>query len=151
MKVTGFSFIKNAVRFQYPIVEAVQSVLPLCDEVVVAVGNCNDGTRELVAGIHSSKIKIIDTVWDSDLKEGGRVLAAETEKAFNAIGNDSDWCIYIQGDEVMHEAGHDEVYKAMLQWKDVKDVDGLLLSTCIFMALSIMLELHQAGTAMKYG
>lgn len=126
MKVSGFTFIKNAVTFQYPIVEAVQSILPLCDEVVVAVGDCTDGTRELVAAIHPTKIKIIDTVWDNHLKEGGRVLAAETDKAFKAIDPASDWCIYIQGDEVMHEDGHEEVYKAMQQWKDVKEVDGLL-------------------------
>jgi glycosyltransferase involved in cell wall biosynthesis len=57
MKVTGFSFIKNAVAFQYPIVEAVQSILPLCDEVVIAVGDSTDGTRELVASIDPQKIR----------------------------------------------------------------------------------------------
>ena len=64
MKVTGFSFIKNAVQFQYPIVEAVQSILPLCDEVVVAVGDSDDNTRELVASI-DPKVRIVDTVWDN--------------------------------------------------------------------------------------
>lgn len=126
MKVSGFSFIKNAVLFQYPVVEALQSILPLCDEVVVAVGDCNDGTRELVAAVDSNKIRIIDTVWDDDLKEGGRVLAVETDKAFKEISSDADWCIYIQGDEVMHEDGHEEVRRAMLRWKDAKEVDGLL-------------------------
>jgi glycosyltransferase involved in cell wall biosynthesis len=98
MKVTGFSFIKNAIKYQYPIVEALQSILPLCDEVVVAVGDSDDGTRELVAGIDPQKIRIIDTVWDDSLREGGRVLAVETEKAFRAIAPDTDWCFYIQGD-----------------------------------------------------
>ncbi len=126
MKVTGFSFIKNAVAFQYPIVEAINSILPLCDEVIVAVGNSTDGTREAVASIDKQKVKVIDTVWNDQLTKGGNVLASETDKAFNAISADSDWCMYIQGDEVLHEAGHDEVYKAMLQWKDVKEVDGLL-------------------------
>jgi glycosyltransferase involved in cell wall biosynthesis len=125
MKVVGFSFIKNAVKFQYPIVEAIQSILPLCDEVIVAVGKSDDGTRELVEAI-DKKVKIIDTNWDDNLKEGGRVLAAETDKAFQAIGEDADWCIYIQGDEVMHEDGHEEIKRAMLKWKDDKKVDGLL-------------------------
>ena len=125
MKVTGFSFIKNAVKFQYPIVEALQSILPLCDEVVVAVGNSDDNTRDLVAAT-SPKIRIIDTVWDESLKQGGRVLAAETDKAFKAISADADWCIYIQGDEVMHENGHAEVLDAMHKWKDASNVDGLL-------------------------
>ena len=126
MKVTGFSFIKNAVTFQYPIVEAVRSILPICDEVVVAVGDCNDGTRELVSSIDPYKVRVIDTVWDSGLKEGGRVLAAETDKALAAVGRESDWCVYIQGDEVMHEDGHAEVVAAMHRWKDTEEVDGLL-------------------------
>jgi hypothetical protein len=54
------------------------------------------------------------------------VLAAETDKAFQAIGADSDWCIYIQGDEVMHEDGYDAVISAMKKCKDHKEVDGLL-------------------------
>ena len=126
MKVVGFSFIKNAEKFQYPVVEALRSILPLCDEVVVAVGNSEDNTRALVASADPHKIRIIDTVWDDSLREGGKVLAVETNKAFQVIGEDADWCVYIQGDEVMHEDGHDEVYKAMQKWKDSKEVDGLL-------------------------
>lgn len=126
MKVSGFSFIKNAVQYNYPVVEAIRSILPLCDEVVVAVGASEDGTREIVASIHPTKIRILDTVWDEGLKEGGRVLASETDKAFKAISADSDWCIYIQGDEVMHEDGHEEVRQAMFRWKDDTRVDGLL-------------------------
>jgi hypothetical protein len=125
MKVTGFSFIKNAVSFQYPIVEAIRSILPLCDEVVVALGRSDDGTRELVASI-DPKVRIIDTDWDESILEGGRVLAAETNKAFAAIADDSDWCFYIQGDEVLHENGLGAVREAMLKWKDNKKVDGLL-------------------------
>ncbi len=128
MKVTGFSFIKNAVTFQYPIVEAIRSILPICDEVVVAVGDCSDGTRELVSSIDPQKIRIIDTVWDSRLHEGGRVLAAETDKALAAVSSDSDWCVYIQGDEVMHEEGYGEVVSAMQRWKDDKGVDGLVFN-----------------------
>jgi hypothetical protein len=127
MKVTGFSFIKNAESFQYPIVEAIRSILPLCDEVIVAVGRSEDGTRELVASI-DPKVKILDTDWDESILEGGRVLAAETNKAFSAIANDSDWCLYIQGDEVLHEDGIDAVRSAMLKWKDNKKVDGLLFN-----------------------
>ncbi len=125
MKITGFSFIKNAVKYQYPIVEALQSILPLCDEIIVAVGDSTDNTREMVAAV-DPKVKIIDTVWDDSLREGGRVLAVETEKAFKAISRDTQWCVYIQGDEVLHEDGHNEVRDAMKKWKDHKEVDGLL-------------------------
>ena len=127
MKVTGFSFIRNAVKYNYPIEEALRSILPLCDQVVVAVGDSSDGTRELVAGI-DPKIRIIDTVWDETIREGGRVLAVETDKAFQAIANEADWCIYIQGDEVLHEDGYPAVREAMEKWKDHPEVDGLLFN-----------------------
>jgi hypothetical protein len=126
MKVTGFTIIKNAVVLDFPIKEAILSILPVCDDFVVAVGDCDDGTRELIAAIAPDKIRIIDTVWNKDLKSGGQVLADETNKAFQAIESDSDWCFYIQGDEVLHEQYLDAVYKGMEQWKDDKRIDGLL-------------------------
>ncbi len=126
MKVTGFSFIKNAVKFDFPIKESLLSILPLCDEIVVAVGDCTDGTRELVASIHPTKIKIVDTIWDENLKFGGAVLADETNKAFQAIDENTDWCFYIQGDEVFHENGIESVRAAMLKYENDKNVDGLL-------------------------
>jgi glycosyltransferase involved in cell wall biosynthesis len=127
MKVSGFTFIRNAVKFDYPVTEAIRSVLPLCDEFIVALGNSDDETRELILSIGSPKIRIIDTVWDDSLREGGRVLAAETDKAFAAISADSDWAIYIQGDEVIHEKYHSAILSAMRQWKDNPKVEGLLL------------------------
>lgn len=126
MRVAGFTFIKNAIQFDYPIVEAILSILPLCDEVVVAVGDSSDTTREVIASIHSDKIRIIDTVWNPALREGGAVLADETNKAFAAITGNPDWCFYIQGDEVLHEQYHEVIKEGMLRWKDAKEVDGLL-------------------------
>ncbi|MBS1772743.1 MAG: glycosyltransferase family 2 protein [Bacteroidetes bacterium] len=126
MKVTGFSFIRNAIKYDYPIKQAILSILPICDEFVIAVGKSEDGTLDLIKSINPKKIKIIETEWDDSLREGGRVLAEETNKAFQAIGNDADWCFYIQGDEIVHEKDHDAIRKAMLQYKDDKRVDGLL-------------------------
>ncbi len=126
MKVTGFTFIRNAIKYDYPVAEAIRSVLPLCDDFVIAVGRSEDDTLQLVKNIDPEKIKIVETVWDDSIREGGRVLAEETNKAFAAIGADTDWCFYIQGDEVLHEKYHDTVRRAMLQWKDNKEVDGLL-------------------------
>ncbi len=126
MKVSGFTFIRNALIYDYPIIEAIESILPLCDEVVVAVGKSKDNTLQLIQSIPSSKIKIIETEWDESLREGGRVLAVETDKAFNAIANDSDWAFYIQGDEVMHEKYIEPVRKALEMYKDDQQVEGLL-------------------------
>ena len=126
MKVSGFTFIRNAIKFDYPIIEAIQSILPLCDEVVVAVGNSEDETLDLIRSIDPVKIKIIETIWDDSLREGGKVLAIETDKAFHAISKDSNWAFYIQGDEVMHEKYHKNIREAMLKCLDDPSIDGLL-------------------------
>ncbi|NEW81979.1 MAG: glycosyltransferase family 2 protein [Mariniphaga sp.] len=127
MKVCGFSFVKNAVKFDYPIVEAITSILPVCDKFIVAVGDCNDGSRELIESIDSDKIEIIDTVWDPSLRERGRVLASETNKAFDFIPAEYDWCFYIQGDEVVHEKYLPGIVLSMKKYLHVKAVDGLIM------------------------
>lgn len=128
MKVSGFSFIRNAVRFDYPVVESITSVLPICDEFVIAVGDSTDDTLQLIQSIESPKIKIIETIWDESLREGGRVLALETNKAFREISKDTDWAFYIQGDEVLHEKYLSRVEEAMEKWLNNQEVEGLLFN-----------------------
>jgi hypothetical protein len=126
MFVSGFTFIRNAEKFDYPIVEAIRSILPLCDECIVAVGRSEDNTRGLIEGMQEPKIRIIDTVWDDTLREGGRVLAEETNKALAAVSAKADWAIYIQADECMHEEDRAEIRAAMLQYRDDTQVEGFL-------------------------
>ena len=126
MKVTGFSFIRNAVNNDYPVVQAILSILPVCDEFVIAVGDCTDNTLELIEGIGSPKIKIIHTVWDESIREGGRTFAQETDKAYAAISKDTDWAFYIQGDECVHENYLPVIKKAMEENLNNKNVEGLL-------------------------
>lgn len=128
MKVAGFTFIRNAIKFDFPVVESILSVLPLCDEFFIAVGDSEDNTRELVMKLSPEKIRIVDTVWDPGLQSGGEVYADETNKAFDSIPGLFDWCFYIQGDEVIHEKFIPEIRKAMLQNLRNKEVEGLLLS-----------------------
>jgi len=134
MKVSGFTFVKNAVTFDYPVVEAITSVLPICDEFIVAVGDSDDGTMELIKNIESDKIRIVETVWDESLKEGGRVLAVETDKAFAEVSEDSDWAFYIQADEVVHEKYLDSIREAMIQFHNDTAIDGLLFKYLHFYA-----------------
>jgi len=128
VKVYGFTIIRNAVKLDYPVVEAIKSILPVCDEVIVAVGKSEDSTLELIRSIDFSKIKIIETVWDEKQREGGRTLALETDKAFAAIPDDADWCFYLQADEVLHEKYYSSVKNAMLLYKDDTRVEGLLFN-----------------------
>ena len=52
---------KNATKLYYPIKEAIESILPIVDEFVVALGDCaeDDTTLQQIESIQSDKIKII--------------------------------------------------------------------------------------------
>jgi hypothetical protein len=126
MLVAGFTIIRNALKYDYPVVEAISSILPLCDQFYVGVGNSEDETRALIASIGSEKIIIIDTVWDDSMREGGKVLALETNKVFDQIPEQYDWCFYIQSDECVHENDLEKIKSAMVAHKENKEVDGLL-------------------------
>lgn len=126
IKIAGFTFIRNAIINDYPIVEAISSILPICDEFVVAVGRSDDETRKLIENIDAKKIKIIDTIWDETLKQGGRVFAEETDKAFQGISDDVDWAFYIQGDESVHENDLAIIKREMELCASDPNIEGLL-------------------------
>lgn len=144
MKITGFSFIRNAIKYDYPIEESLRSLLPVTDEIVVAVGKSDDKTLELIQKIDKKKIRILKTVWDDAKRVGGRVLAEETQKAYEAIDrvepdekksrgqkttvqtSSPDWAFYLQGDEVLHEADYPVIRAATEKYRDDARVDGLL-------------------------
>ncbi len=126
MKISGFTIIKNAIINDYPIIEAITSILPVVDEMIVLAGDSSDATKELVQSINSEKIKIFDSVWDMSLRKGGAVLAVETNKAFQLIDKESTWAFYIQADEAVHEKYLPAITEACKKYKDDLWVEGLL-------------------------
>jgi hypothetical protein len=127
MKVSGFTIIRNAIKYDYPVEEAIRSILPVCDDFYVAVGQSEDETLDLVRSI-DPKIHVMETIWDDSIRKGGKVLALETDKAMKMVPKDSDWCFYIQADEAVHEKYLATIVNAMHQWKDIPEVDGLLFN-----------------------
>jgi glycosyltransferase involved in cell wall biosynthesis len=128
MYVSGFTFVRNACKYDYPVVASINSLLPLCDEIVVSVGQSDDETMALIQSIDSPKVRIIESIWDDAMREGGRVLAVETDKAYRAISPLADWCIYLQADEVIHEADYPAIRLGMERWLDKPEVEALLCS-----------------------
>lgn len=126
MKIAGFTIIRNAVLNDYPVVEAIRSILPIVDEMVVCIGDSEDGTEALVKSIDSGKIRIVPSVWNPSLHKGGQILAVETDKAFAHVSPDADWAFYIQGDEVIHEKYHAAIREAAQRHKDDRRVEGLV-------------------------
>jgi hypothetical protein len=124
MKVSGFTFVRNGVKYDYPFLESISSLLPLCDEVVIAVGQSEDDTLERITSLHSPKIRILETTWDESTREGGAILSQQTNLALDQIAG--DWGIYLQADEVLHEEDYPAIKETMLRYKDTNEVEGLL-------------------------
>ena len=123
MKVSGFTIIRNGVEYSYPFLEAIQSILPLCDEVIVNYGISDDSTLQQLQTLRSGKIKIIERQWDLSLREEGKLLAQETNAALDYCTG--DWCFYIQADEVVHEQDYEAILGAMRRYHNDKSVEGL--------------------------
>lgn len=95
---------------------------------MVCLGNSDDNTEDLIRSINDSRIRIVPSVWDNSLREGGKVLAVETNKAFDAVNPAAEWAIYLQADEVIHEDDYGAIRKGMHQYADNKNVEGLLFN-----------------------
>jgi glycosyltransferase involved in cell wall biosynthesis len=123
MRVVGVTFVSNAIRLDFPVVPAIRSILPLCDELVVNVGPSTDETLALIQSVGDPRIRIIQGEWDSAL--GRRMLSAETQRALDAV--QGDWAIYIQADEVLHENGLPLLEAALREAHDDARVEALLV------------------------
>ncbi len=99
MKVSGFTIARNAIKYNYPIVESISSILPICDEFIVNVGDSEDDTLALIKSIPSPKIRVIQNQWD--MSQGKEVLSHQTNLALKEC--QSKWAFYLQSDEVIHE------------------------------------------------
>src|ERR1700677_1469085 len=115
MKISGFTFLRNGQRLGYPFVASIRSILPLVDEFVVALGPCDDDTETLLRGIGDTKIRIIPTQWNENIRPDysvkGFVFGQQKSIAlFNCTG---DWAFYLEADEVVHENDQPRIRAAM--------------------------------------
>ena len=126
MTISGFTMVRNADIYYFPIEESIRSILPIVDEFIVALGDNaeNDRTREKIESIGSDKVKIIDRVWSEQEFVDGKIFANETTFALEQCKG--DWCFYLQADEVVHEKDLDAIVAACNKHKNDPNVHGLL-------------------------
>lgn len=124
MKISGYTFIRNGTLLGYPFIESICSVLPLCDEFIVAVGDSEDDTLARIQAIDSNKIVIIQTQWNEKMQDRGFVYAQQKMIAqYNCTG---DWAFYLEGDEVLHEDDIPKIRASMEQHLNNPNVEALV-------------------------
>lgn len=126
MTISGFTMVKNAGKLYYPFKESLLSILPIVDEMVIALGDCDadDTTRQMIDEINSPKIKVVHTVWDTKTYPNGTELAHQTDIA--KAHCKGDWLFYLQADEVVHEHDQQVIVNSCREYLNNPNVDGLL-------------------------
>ncbi|MBI4513168.1 MAG: glycosyltransferase [Gemmatimonadetes bacterium] len=122
--VSGFSIVRNAVRYRYPVEAALRSIAPLCDEIIVNAGDSDDETLEVVRGIGDPKIRVFESVWGDEVTVGNLMHSLQTNLALDRCRG--TWCFYIQADEVLHEDDVSEARAAMEQHAEDPRVEALV-------------------------
>jgi len=140
MSLGGSVCVRNCVDLDYNWVESVMSLLPICDEVVICDCDSDDKTKELAKdwATQEPKIKVVDYLW-TDPK-------GDTEWYVNWLNHAraqlaTEWSIYLDADELLHEDSQREVLDAARDkkvlicnrhnfWKDAQHLipDGVCCS-----------------------
>lgn len=71
MKISGYICIRNAIELDYCFTEAVCSLIPVCDEVVICEGESTDGTLEECKRLErmDSRVRVITYPWKNPVAD----------------------------------------------------------------------------------
>ena len=125
MKISAFTIIKNSLRFDYPVIESINSLLPFVDEYVINVGMSDDGTLELISKYfgNNAKCVIFKSKWE-DVSRGVSFFSNQTNNALSICSG--DWCFYLQADECVHE----DIGKSLRTLIAKADLDNKIAISC---------------------
>ncbi|MGE4232610.1 MAG: hypothetical protein AB7F43_04700 [Bacteriovoracia bacterium] len=136
MLVSGFTIIRNGIEYDFPYLESIRSLLPLCDEFIVNVGKSSDQTLKTIQDFKESlpfgkknHFHIFETEWpldDPEKRQGGHILADQTNLALDRCKG--RWCFYLQADEVLHENDLPLIRAQLLDWQNRPEIEAVVLN-----------------------
>jgi len=109
----GSIFVRNAIKYDYCITEAIQSLMPVCNQISILECGSDDGTKELlqkfVRNHNRRRCRIIlncDAHFDCASGYTRLAILANLAKSYLS----TDWHFMIQADEVLHENSHKSIF-----------------------------------------
>lgn len=128
--VSGLTIIRNGVRLNYPFIEAIKSALSICDEYIVVAGDSDDETLEYLALLDDARVRVIHTEWSPLVSPRKCVLAQQTNIGLGFCRG--KWCLYLQGNEVLHEKDLPRLRGLMETHADNPKVEAMLVERLTF-------------------
>ncbi len=122
--ISGYTIARNVVRFKYPIREALSTLRPIFDDVVLAYDPyTDDGTDEVVKSLAKDlDLNLHETCWDMSNFDRGLELGVQTDIAMGQCRN--QWRLYLQLDEAFHEDDVDLI-KELPHQAELEDAFGV--------------------------
>ena len=128
--VSGLTIIRNGVRLNYPFLEAIRSALSICDEYIVVAGDSDDDTLEALASLNDDRVRIIHTEWTPLVQPRKYLLAQQTNIGIGFCRG--RWCLYLQGNEVLHEKDLPRLRELMETHAENQAVEAMLVERLTF-------------------
>jgi hypothetical protein len=127
MKISGFTFLRNGQKLGYPFVASIQSILPIVDEFIIALGPCEDDTEKMLRDIGDAKIRIVPTQWNEKIRPDYSVkgFVYGQQKTIALANCTGDWAFYLEADEVVHQDDLGKIHGAMTKYLDDERVEAL--------------------------
>lgn len=128
--VSGLTIIRNGVRLNYPFIEAIRSALSICDEYIVVAGDSDDETLDALAALDDDRIRVIHTEWSPLVQPRKHLLAQQTNIGIGFCRG--RWCLYLQGNEVLHEKDLPHLRELMETHAENAEVEAMLVERLTF-------------------
>jgi hypothetical protein len=130
-KVSGFTICRNSQKLGYPFIESIQSLAPLCDEIIVTLDDTQDGTKQQLLKLKThlkqhlqTELKIIETKWNMQNMKGGAELAVQTDIALSHCQNNI--VFYLQSDEVLHDEDYPTIKQDLIKLDQHPEAQSLV-------------------------
>lgn len=125
-KFSVYTIIKNAIVNAYPVIQSINSILPIADEVVVNLGDSTDSTKGLMHKAYDGieKVKMLDSIWENR-DQGVKFLTSQSNLAQSKCKNEI--CIYLQSDECVHENDYEKILNTVKTLQERKDLLGAIV------------------------
>lgn len=109
----GSTFVWNAIKQDYCIIETLECLSTLCDEVAICYGG-DDGTIELIEKWAEGRKRILTKVitkeeWEE--QKGREKLSYFSNLAIEMLH--TEWNFYLQADEILHETSFPFIRQAI--------------------------------------
>lgn len=118
--ISGYIYVGNAEKRNYPFIESIKSLCGFCDEVIVAYSSSGDKTKEMLFENFGSSnlVKIHEVLFTPTMYIG-------EAKAFARALCTKDFCFQLDCDEVVHEEDYDKIKEILRFFPEKYDILSL--------------------------